>query len=195
METANNDEPAPVDPPALDPPAYRALLKRFYEQHHRSLERWLRTKVPPQEAGDVLQDGFASLLGAPPPEKAITNVRTFIHGALNFSINDWFAQRTRRQELEERLARFALEGPAQLAPSAEACALLARAVEIELDRQLKRLGASAPQALLAFELVKLGGMTEEQVAQQMRLKRRQVSRWVVRILRILQSINQLGDML
>lgn len=184
-----------MDPPALDPPAYRALLKRFYEEHHRALERWLRTKVPPQEAGDVLQEGFTSLLGAPPPQKPITNERTFIHGALNFSIKDWFSERDRRQRLEARLARFALEGPAQLAPSAEACALMARAIEIELDRQLKHLGASAPQAMQAFEWVKLGGLTEEQVAQQMGLKRRQVSRWIVRILRIRQSINQLGDML
>jgi DNA-directed RNA polymerase specialized sigma24 family protein len=192
----NEKKPVTVDPTSLDPPAFKALLGRFYEQNRRQLERWLRTRVSPQEAPDVLQDSIERLLGGPPPGIAITNFQSFVLGALNFGVKDWLRQRRRRQRLDEKLARFALEGAAQLAPSAEVCASIAHDLEAELERQLKALRRNqASQALQAFKLVKLDGLTQERAARQMGSDRRQVSRGVIRVLRILESVNKLGDTL
>jgi RNA polymerase sigma factor (sigma-70 family) len=145
-------------------------VARLYREHHESLRRFLRARLPPHEAEEVAQEAYVRLLGL-----RDASTLSFLHALLYRTAanlaTDRLRQRTRRQRLDS-LVLIETEQPRS--PEHESVAeqelvLIGRALE-ELPEACRK----------AFVLVNFEELSFDEAAKRLQLHPRRVRRFVAR---------------
>ena len=145
-------------------------VARLYREHHESLRRFLRARLPPQEAEEVAQEAYVRLLGL-----RDASTLSFLHALLYRTAanlaTDRLRQRTRRQRLDG-LVFFEEEqacSPEDESAAEQELALISRALE-ELPEVCRQ----------AFVLVNFEELSFDEAARRLDLHPRRVRRFVAR---------------
>ena len=181
----NDPTTPPIDPQAPEPSEYTKTLGQLYEKHRRDLVRIARKWSPPHDAHDVVNAVIRALIARP---RHIGHFVRFFSGASRKVAKDSRLKERTRQRVESEFAGVPIEELLQ-APSAEDCASMTQ----QLEAQLQILCDQAPQAVRAFELVRIHGLTIKEAARQMGLSPDQVSRSVRRVRDALEAVYEKRD--
>jgi RNA polymerase sigma factor (sigma-70 family) len=161
---------APDDGPVRAAESAPESVARLYREHHESLRRFLRARLPPHEAEEVAQEAYVRLLGLHD-----ANTLGFLHALLYRTAanlaTDRLRQRTRRQRLDELLLLETDEkrSPEHASAAEQELALLSRALE-ELPEACRQ----------AFLLVHFEELSVDEAARRLGLHPRRVRRFVAR---------------
>lgn len=170
-------------PPSLTPTDFpvsipadsdsRQTLGRMYLQHNPWLVAWLQRKLGNRsDAADIAQDTFARLCTATRAQ-ALQDLRE-PRAYLTMVAKRLLINHLERQSLEQAYLASLRLLPEPMAPSPEARAMLLETLE-ELDALLDEL---PPKVRTAFLLSQLEGLSYEDIAAQMELSVRTVTRYM-----------------
>ncbi|MBL8267901.1 RNA polymerase sigma factor [Steroidobacter sp.] len=182
MPSRLDSPPVPIDPPtpaAEEPDTASAELDRLFKEHNDALLRFIAAKVgSSQEAGEIAQEAYVRLLSLD-ERQAVSHLRAFLFKtAANLAV-DRLRQRTRRNFLVSSASvDFAIF---EISPERHLGG-------VQAMRRL-RLGLSElPKTCReAFLLMRLEGLSCEEVAERLQIQPRSVWRHVARALEYLRE--------
>ena len=158
-------------------PPYQAAITELYCEHHGWLFGWLRRKLGcAQNAADLAQDTFTRILNARESVATLREPRAFLSTTARRLIID----QVRRKQIENAylqelaLTAEALEGfqsPEQILTTLEALEQIAFILEGMQDK-----------ARQAFVLYYLDGLTQSEIARQLKLSDRTVRKYLIQAL-------------
>ncbi len=148
-------------------------ITRLFREHNGPLVRFLKNRLHShEEAMEVAQEAYVQLLGLDHPETVVFMRGYLYRTAANLASNR-VKQRIQRRRNDEQLIYETEDqrSPERLCETDRDIALVMQA--------LYELPASCREA---FRLVRVGGMTSEQVGKKLDMHPRQVRRYVARAL-------------
>lgn len=146
-------------------------LGALYTEHRAWLHEWFRRRTTcTDQAKDLVQDAFLKLIQSA-SSAPMENPRAL----LTLVAKQILIDKYRRQALETAYLGMLANLPEQVYPSEED-----RVIVCELLRRLDRILLALPESVrAAFLLVKLDGLSYPEVAQQLGVSERTVSRYMV----------------
>jgi RNA polymerase sigma-70 factor (ECF subfamily) len=157
---------------AANNPTLHREVQTLYSDHHGWLHAWLRRKLGcAHRAADLAHDTFMRLLARDEPLR-LDEPRAFLTTvAQRVMANHW-----RREQIERAYLDALALVPEAFAPSPEERALLLEAL-VEIDSLLDSLPVAVKRAFL---LAQLDGLTQAEIAAQLKISITTVKRHLVR---------------
>lgn len=147
-------------------------VERLFREHNASLIRYLRVRLPPEEAKEVAQEAYVKMLGLHDPDRVNFLVAYLYRTASNLAKNRIKQHVQRRRD--DELIFFQTED--ERSPER----LCADRAEVALVRQaLSELPANCREA---FHLVRVEGLSSDEAGRRMKMHPRRVRRYVARAL-------------
>jgi RNA polymerase sigma-70 factor (ECF subfamily) len=147
-------------------------VERLFREHNESLVRYLRVRLPAEEAKEVAQEAYVQVLGLHSPEK-VHFLQAYLYRTASNLAKNRIKQRVQRRR-DDGLVFFESEdgrSPERVCEGSAEVALIRSA--------LNELPANCREA---FRLVKVDGLSSDEAAQRLNMHPRRVRRYVARAL-------------
>lgn len=148
-------------------------LQALYSDHHDWLRNWLSARLGnASDAADLAHDAFLRLLARPRRFDSVSDARGYLRAmASGMCVDLW-----RRRQIEQAWLDTLAAQPEASLPSAEQQTLVLAALQ-EIDAMLQTLPVKAAQA---FVMAVACGMTDREVAAELGVSTRMVSKYLAR---------------
>lgn len=171
VDDSDSQSPATGGAPANE--THGQHVERLFREHNESLVRYLRARLHSQdEAKEVAQEAYVQLLGLHHPETV-----HFLQGYLFRTAANLATNRLKRRVQRRRDDELVFFEDQDARSPERVCA-----GKRDIDLVNQALNELPPNCREAFRLVRLGGLSSDEAAQQLSLHPRQVRRYVSRAL-------------